>query len=251
MKKTKSKLKKKIDDSNNRRKLIKKTLFCTIVILFVFFSIYSINRARILRVEIVGLKYLNPIDVINYSSLSDFNNISLFRIPKKEIISRIEKNLRLKVDSIKISFPDVLVIKVTERDTLYLLESQYGIYEITDEGYMLKENVIYNYNVPYITGLTINPTNLKVGNEYTRYLTTVLSNVKYKNIDVYNVLSEINAYGNDLIVYTRGYPVQVILEKYVKAEKFVELAGILRTINQQATKTYRIDFRFDEAITVN
>ncbi len=249
--KKKSKLKKKIDDANKKRVFLKKTFLYIILISFILFLFYSINRARILRVEIVGLKYLNPIDIISDSSLSDFNNISLFRIPKKEIISRIEENLRLKVNSIKISFPDVLVINVTERDTLYLLESKYGIYEITDEGYMIKESVIRNYNVPYITGLMINPTNKIVENDYTKYLTTVLSNLKYHNVDIYNIVSEINAYGNDLILYTRGYPVQVILEKYVKAEKFVELAGVLRTVNQQATRTYRIDFRFNEAITVN
>jgi cell division protein len=75
--------------------------------------------------------------------------------------------------------------------------------------------------------------------------------VKKNNKDIYNIISEINAFGKDLILYPRGYPVQIILEKYIKASKFVELAGILKTVQGQASKTYRIDFRFNEAITVN
>ena len=142
----------------------------------------------------------------------------------------------------------MLIINVSERDNLFLLESNTGIYEITDEGYIIKNESIYNYDVPYVTGLNINPTNKKIENEYSKYLSSVIYELKTNYNEIYNLISEINAFGNDLILYPRGYQVQVILEKYVKAEKFVDLTAILKTIQNQGTQTHRIDFRFKEAI---
>ena len=102
--------------------------------------------------------------------------------------------------------------------------------------------------MPYITGLTINTTNKMVENDYSKYLSSVIYDLKTNHNEIYNLISEINAYGDDLILYPRGYQVQVILEKYVKTEKFVDLAAILKTLQNQENQTHRIDFRFKEAI---
>ncbi|WP_297207845.1 FtsQ-type POTRA domain-containing protein [uncultured Brachyspira sp.] len=246
-----NKLRKKLNKnklSDRQKNIIKRTAVIFILIIIIAASITVINKARILRVEIRGLNKLNAIDIMEESNLSKYNNTSLFNIPKKEITKDIEDNPRVKVENIKASFPDLLIINVSERDNLFLLESNTGIYEITDEGYIIKNESIYNYDVPYVTGLNINPTNKKIENEYSKYLSSVIYELKTNYNEIYNLISEINAFGNDLILYPRGYQVQVILEKYVKAEKFVDLTAILKTIQNQGTQTYRIDFRFKEAI---
>ena len=246
-----NKLRKKLNKnklSDRQKNIIKRTAVIFILIIIIATSIFVINKARILRVEIRGLNKLNAIDIMEESNLSKYNNTSLFNIPKKEITKDIEDNPRVKVENIKASFPDLLIINVSERDNLFLLESNTGIYEITDEGYIIKNESIYNYDVPYVTGLNINPTNKKIENEYSKYLSSVIYELKTNYNEIYNLISEINAFGNDLILYPRGYQVQVILEKYVKAEKFVDLTAILKTIQNQGTQTYRIDFRFKEAI---
>lgn len=246
-----NKLRKKLNKnklSDRQKNIIKRTAVIFILIIIIAASITVINKARILRVEIRGLNKLNAIDIMEESNLSKYNNTSLFNIPKKEITKDIEDNPRVKVENIKASFPDLLIINVSERDNLFLLESNTGIYEITDEGYIIKNESIYNYDVPYVTGLNINPTNKKIENEYSKYLSSVIYELKTNYNEIYNLISEINAFGNDLILYPRGYQVQVILEKYVKAEKFVDLTAILKTIKNQGTQTYRIDFRFKEAI---
>ena len=246
-----NKLRKKLNKnklSDRQKNIIKRTAVIFILIIIIAASIFVINKARILRVEIRGLNKLNAIDIMEESNLSKYNNTSLFNIPKKEITKDIEDNPRVKVENIKASFPDLLIINVSERDNLFLLESNTGIYEITDEGYIIKNESIYNYDVPYVTGLNINPTNKKIENEYSKYLSSVIYELKTNYNEIYNLISEINAFGNDLILYPRGYQVQVILEKYVKAEKFVDLTAILKTIQNQGTQTHRIDFRFKEAI---
>ena len=245
--KLREKLKKK--KLNDKQKNIIKNLiifFALICIILVF--IFVINKARILRVEIIGLKRLNAMDIMEEAELSKYNNVSMFNIPKEEIKADIEKNIRIKVNNIKAAFPDLLIINVEERDTLFLLESSSGIYEITDDGYVIRNEAIYNYDVPYITGLTINQTNKIIENEYAKYLSSIIYELKKEHNEIYNLISEINAYGDDLILYPRGYQVQVILEKYVKADKFIDLAAILKTIQYQANQTHRIDFRFKEAI---
>lgn len=246
-----NKLRKKLKKNklNNKQKsIIKKIIIFLILAIIILGLIVIINKARILRVEIRGLEHLNAIDIMEEANLSKYNNISILSIPKKQIKSDIENNPRLLVDSIKTSFPDLLIINVIERDTLFLLESSSGIYEITDDGYIIKDGNVYNYDVPYITGLSINPTNKKIENDYSKYISSVMYDLKTNHNEIYNLISEINAYGNDLILYPRGYQVQVILEKYVKADKFVDLAAILKTLQYQENQTHRIDFRFKEAI---
>ncbi|WP_295160103.1 FtsQ-type POTRA domain-containing protein [uncultured Brachyspira sp.] len=246
-----NKLKKKLKKNkltNSQKNIIKKIFIIFALITAVLSSAVFINKARVLRVEIRGLRSLDAVDIMRESELSKYNNVSFFNIPKKEIKSNIERNLRLQVESIKTSFPDLLIINVKERETLFLLESDTGIYEITDDAYIIKNEAIYNYDVPYITGLSINSSNKKVENDYSKYLSSVMYELKINHNEIYNLISEINAYGDDLIVYPRGYQVQVILEKYVKSEKFVDLAAILKTLQYQENQPHRIDFRFNEAI---
>ena len=157
-----NKLRKKLDKnklSDKQKSILKRMAIIFALAVIIIVSIVSINKARILRVEIRGLNRLNAIDIMKESNLSKYNNVSLFNIPKKDIKDNIENNPRIKVESIKVSFPDLLIINVSERENLFLLESSTGIYEITDDGYIIKNEYIYNYDVPYVTGLTINPTN--------------------------------------------------------------------------------------------
>ncbi|WP_020005333.1 cell division protein FtsQ/DivIB [Brachyspira innocens] len=252
MKDTKeSRLKRKLKKNkltDKQRSLLKRLIAIFVLIIIILVLVLIVNKARILRVEIRGLKRLNAMDIMEEAELSKYNNTSLFNIPKKDITSDIEKNVRIKVENIRASFPDLLIINVDERDTLFLLESSRGIYEITDDGYIIKNGNIYNYDVPYITGLSITQNSDKVEDEYAKYLASVIYELKKNHNEIYNLISEINAYGDDLILYPRGYQVQVILEKYVKAEKFVDLAAVLKTVQYQGNQTKRIDFRFKEAI---
>ena len=252
MKDTKeSRLRKKLKKNkltDKQKAIIKRLIAIFILIIIILVLVLIVNKARILRVEIRGLKRLNAMNIMEEAELSKYNNTSLFNIPKKDITSDIEKNVRIKVENIKASFPDLLIINVDERDTLFLLESNRGIYEITDDGYIIKNGNIYNYDVPYITGLSITQNSDKVEDEYAKYLASVIYELKKNHNEIYNLISEINAYGDDLILYPRGYQVQVILEKYVKAEKFVDLAAILKTVQYQDNQTHRIDLRFKEAI---
>ena len=244
--KKKRKLKKNLSDK--QKNIIKKVILIILIATMMILVIFIFNKAKILRVEINGLKRLNAINIMEEANLALYNNRSLFIIPKKDIISKIEQNTLLKVNNIKISFPDLLIINLEEREALYLLESDKGIYEITDEGYIIKNESIYNYDIPYITGLNINTTNKQIEDKYAKYLTSIIYDLKKRHNEIYNIISEINAFGDDLILYPRSYQVQVILEKYVMVEKFVELAAILKTIQNQANYINRIDFRFKEAI---
>ena len=246
-----SRLRKKLKKNkltDKQKAIIKRLIAIFILIIIILVLVLIVNKARILRVEIRGLKRLNAMDIMEEAGLSKYNNTSLFNIPKKDITSDIEKNVRIKVENIKASFPDLLIINVDERDTLFLLESNRGIYEITDDGYIIKNGNIYNYDVPYITGLSITQNSDKVEDEYAKYLASVIYELKKNHNEIYNLISEINAYGDDLILYPRGYQVQVILEKYVKAEKFVDLAAVLKTVQYQSNQTKRIDFRFRESV---
>ena len=138
--------------TDKQKSFIKRIVLIAILIVIILVSALIVNKARILRVEIRGLERLNAIDIMEEANLSKYNNISLFNIPKKDIQSDIEQNIRIKVENIKASFPDLLIVNVKERETLFLLESNRGIYQITDDGYVIRneglipfEKYLYKY----------------------------------------------------------------------------------------------------------
>lgn len=221
-------------------------VFAVIVILVSFTILF--RSSVLLRVEVRGLNRLNAIDVINQSGISIYNNKNLFFIPKAEIKNNIEKNKIIKALSVKISLPDLLIIEVEERDTIALLEYEGRIYEVISDMYIIINNLVVNYNVPYITGLEVDSQNDKIENEYTKYLIDILLDLKKDNKDVYDTISEVNGFGNDLIIYPRAYKTKVLVEKYVKKEKLIELAAILKTLQNRGEQASEIDFRFNEAI---
>ena len=122
-----SKLRKKLRKnqmSKKQKDILKKMFISLLGLILICVLIIVINKAKVLRVELRGLNFLNPIDIIEEAGLSKYNNRSFFNIPKKEIKSEIEKNIRLEVENIKLSFPDLLIINLKEKETLFLLEAE-------------------------------------------------------------------------------------------------------------------------------
>ena len=220
----------------------------SVVLLTLISLIILLRSSALLRVEVRGLDRLNAVDIINQSGVSVYNNKNLFFLPKDGIKSNIEKNKLIKVLDIKISVPDLLIIEVEERDTIALLEHEGRIYEVVSDNYIIISNLVVNYNVPYITGLKIETGKETIENEYTKYIIDLLSQLKKDNKDVYDTISEINGFGDDLIIYPRIYRTKVLVEKYVKEEKIIELAAILKALQERGEYVSEIDFRFNEAI---
>lgn len=82
-----SKLRKKLQKNKlnqKQKKLIKKIVLYFLLIIFIVGIIFVFNKAKVLRVEIRGLKLIAPITIIEEANLSDYNNKSLFLIPKKK-----------------------------------------------------------------------------------------------------------------------------------------------------------------------
>jgi len=240
---------KPVKNFKSSKKNRKWPIVVVVIILLTFISFVILLRSSVLlRVEVRGLNRLNAVDVINQSGVAIYNNKNLFFIPKDDVRNNIEKNKLIKVIDIKIAIPDLLIIEVEERDTVALLEYEGRIYEVVDDNYIIINNLVVNYNVPYITGLEIEIGNEKIENEYTKYVIDLFSNLKKNNKDVYDTISEINGFGNDLILYPRIYRTRVLVEKYVKEEKLIELAAILKALQDRGEYVSEIDFRFNEAI---
>ncbi len=246
--------------ANKKRKYIKSiksskkskkwliVIIISVVLLTCISFIILLRSSALLRVEVRGLNRLNAVDIINQSGVSVYNNKNLFFLPKDGIQSNIERNKLIKVLDIKIAIPDLLIIEVEERDTIALLEHEGRIYEVVNENYLIINNLVVNYNVPYITGLKIETGKETIENEYTKYIIDLLNKLKKDNKDVYDTISEINGFGDDLIIYPRIYRTKVLVEKYVKEEKIIELAAILKALQERDEYVSEIDFRFNEAI---
>ncbi len=216
-------------------------IFITIIIISFYMDIFALRR-----VEVNGINRSTGVDVISIAAIPKNKNI--FFISKESVKNNIEKNPLFIVKDILLKPPDMLSITIEEREAIALLEYQGGLVEITADKYILKESSIYNYNLPYLTGFNIDLKIDTVEDHHTKYIAQILGDLYKNNINVFNIISEIDGSGIDLIIYTRGYNIKVITEKYVAKNKFIKLASILTLLKNSDGDVMEIDMRFDEAI---
>ncbi len=197
----------KVKKKNNKEKVVKKELRkyekqikrrLTYFRVFLIFSILIIvsfvvlfRSSKFLRVEINGLNRLSAIDIINNSSIRDFNNKNLFLVPLDKIALEVEKNPMLEVISVERKIPDLILINIKEKDTVALLEYNNNIYEIAYDGTILKQLDAFNYDLPYLTGFNIGDNPYIITDEYTKYTIEMLNSLKDENKEAYDLISEI------------------------------------------------------------
>lgn len=229
---------------------VKKIIQISVVIfvfILIFFSFYIGKDFFILKnVEIKGNDRVDAYDILALSGLTDKEN--LFFISKNKIRDNVEKNILLKVANISLKLPHTVSITVEERKAIALLDQKGRIYEITGEGYILREKDIFSYDLPYLTGFEIDPKLKNVQDDYTKHIITTLENLRKNERYAYDILSEINGRGKDIVIYPRGYNVTILTEKYVSEKKLSHLAAILQALKEQDKKASKIDFRFSEAV---
>ena len=118
--------------SKKQKEILKKMFISLLGLIIICISVVLISKAKVLRVELRGLNFLNPIDIIEEAELSKYNKKSFFNIPKKEIKKYIEeinrKNYSLKIQN-------------NTEDELSILQNE--LYKIT---IMLKEQAENSIN---------------------------------------------------------------------------------------------------------
>lgn len=247
VKKQKQKRKNRPKPLSPKVKKIIKIATVVFVFILIFFSFYIVKDFFILKnVEIKGNERVDAYDILALSELTDKEN--LFFISKNKIRDNVEKNILLKVANISFKLPNTVSITVEERKAIALLDRKGRIYEITGEGYILREKDIFSYDLPYLTGFEIDPKLKNVQDDYTKHIITTLENLRKNERYAYDILSEINGSGKDIVIYPRGYNVTILTEKYVSEKKLSHVAAILQALKEQDKKASKIDFRFSEAV---
>ena len=139
--KTNKKVKNKVQvEVKSRKKLI---ILITIIIisLFIITSIYlliKLPKFNITSISVVGNNKINTDDIIIMSGITLGNNVveSLFKVNKKSILN----TPYISNVNISINFPSELVIKVTERDSIYYAyDKEKNIYYKLDENGIILE----------------------------------------------------------------------------------------------------------------
>ncbi len=217
-------------------------ILITLTILFVFCSDYFMLK----RVKINGMLRSNSFDILSQAGIEQDKNI--FLLSRDDIKSNIERDPLLIVQSVSLEPPDMLSITIEEREVIAIVEHDQSWVEITKDGYIITKDRIYNYNLPYLKGFEIKLDHIKVQNDYTLYIINVLANFYENNSDVFDMISEIDVSGKDLVMYTRGYNTKVLLPRYATARKLVDLAAIVTLLKASGEEVVQIDFRFDNAV---
>lgn len=216
-----------------------------LVVAFIIFALFS-DHFMLKRVKIDGMIRSNSFDILSQAAIEQNKNI--FLISREDIKNNIERDKLIMVRSVSISPPDMISISIEERETIALLEYSGGLVEITKDNYILNKERIYNYNLPYLKGFDIDLQSDIVENNYTLYIIKLLANLYENNADIFNMISEIDVSGQDLVLYTRGYNVKVLMPHYTTEKKFIDLAAILTLLKATEEQVVQIDNRFENAV---
>ncbi len=211
-------------------------------IVFIFFSDYFVLK----RVKIDGMIRSNSFDILSLAGIDQNKNI--FLISREDIKNNIEKDPLLIVKNISLDPPDMISISIEERKTIALLEHDPYWVEITSDGYIIKKDRIYDYNLPYLKGFDINLENTQIENEYTIYIIDLLRSLYENHTNIFNSISEIDATAADLVLYTRGYNTKVLLPRFVTGKRMIDLAAILTLLKANDEDVVQVDFRFENAV---
>lgn len=219
-----------------------------VVVIIISASFLLVKNTKLNKIEYIGLKRLNALDIEYVANLVKYNKKSIYGVSAKKIREDVERHNLVRVKSIERHFPDTIIINIEEKPIIALLEHGGKIYEVTDDLILIRMVRVFSYDVPYLTGLSIDTNKSIIDDEYTKYLINTLTFLRTNDNNIYNMISEINAFDKDLVLYPRAYKTKVILEKNIKAEKLEKLSAILKTLQDTGKRASIIDFRFKDAI---
>lgn len=223
-------------------------------------SISFIKRTNMFNINnlvIEGNRYLSfndIIDIIDIKAGGNIFNISLGKLKKK-----LEFHPRVESVFIRRGLPNKIIISLTERKPIVLLnlkkDISHCLYEIDKHGYIIGEYpYIHDYDLPIITGYKSD--NLVLGEKLDDItflnILKVLSWMGKKYYDFTRFVAEINI-GTELkkpniTIYLNHFNTRVVFGENFTEDKLNKLNSLLMVIGEKISKLEYIDFKYEQAI---
>ena len=213
-------------------------------------ALENVDWLKIKRVRFYGLKSIQAKELVQRISLNQ--NTSLVFLNKKQIKQTIERDKRLKVESITTDMPDTLEIHLKEDIGAFLFRDGKDLYALNREGDTLSSNEdIYFYDLPVLSSNKKNGRNSE--NESIKHTARSLGNIfaalPQAERDFEELISEI-VIDNKATLYLRNRikviaAIPLTLDKIRKARYSTLYAMSLeRKVDTIDTRADLVRFRF-------
>ena len=190
-------------------------------------------------------------EALTFEEIADLSGIqietNIFKINLSEAVEKL--TLHPKIDQVNISrsFPNTIVIEVSERKTQAVIALDRKFIQICDNGYFLKQvDQVGSFDLPIVTGIDINepisPGQKIEANE----VEGVLKILNLMNRDEKNMIAEIH-YGDptNITMFTVN-EIEIILGDTKQLEKKVFLVFEILSRTEDAAIQY-LDIRFPKS----
>lgn len=172
-----------------------------LALLIAFFLFVNSPYFIVGTVVVEGNKYITVEDVLQVAGVPE--QVNIFRLKTADIKERLMSDLRVAEVKVDRRFPATISIRVTERQPLAFVASQYGFVEIDRQGMVMAAfKNLKEIKVPVITGVRLG--NVYVGDQVNNPgLFCVLTYLAALDELTLNQLSEVNIKSPDeLVAYT-------------------------------------------------
>lgn len=203
-----------------------------------FIWLFSSDLFKIKKVKITGTKHLNDSQIEKAAAVSP--KTSLIRVPVKEIEGRLLKNPWIKSVEISRSFPNTLIIEISERKAIALVPVSDGLAAVDCDGLVLEKRPdIDRVNLPLIKDLKVNK--VKIGKRIqSSAFSNAISCLGHLEDQLRSSLSIISASSVDkLSLYTKE-GIEIL---YGKAENVEKKNYILKKLLSKDSGIKFIDIR--------
>lgn len=213
-------------------------LVVAVAVLAAFIWLFRSDLFRIKKVEITGNKHLKSSQVEKLAAID--SDMSLIRLPVKEIDARLSKNPWIKDVEITRSFPDKLKIQIVERKAIALMPIEDGLAAVDSEGLVLERRPDSTKVVlPMIKDLKISK--VKVGKKIkSKAFSNAILCLKGLDSKLRSSLSIISASSVDKLSLYNKEGVEIL---YGKAENIQKKNYILKKLLSENSTVKFIDIR--------
>ena len=204
---------------------------------------YRIEKVSISQNYLFTQEELIAMADIHYGS-------SLFAYDVIKAKKKVESYSNIKDVSIKIKYPDTIVMSVRERTPMALIVEKNAFYYTDREGFVLSPDKMRPMRLPRIFGLGIAPvpTGQKCISSFLEDILAMLDYYTMKPLKRYFEIDRIYAYKNKDIVLHDRYGNQVRLSIYNYRNRLDKLQLVIDDLVRKNQKVSAIDLRFKNAI---
>ena len=214
--------------------------------LFYKLSLSIVNKTNfypLKKIQIIGLKAINPYEITKISSLKKGTN--LLTIDKIEVKKKIKQIARVKFVEVTSLYPDSIIIRIEEKNVDFIVRTKNDLFGINLAGELVSnKQSIVDFDKFFIELPEISKEEEIESNKQIKDFLKLYANIPNKEKDLFNIYSSIH-FNGEVLFYTKEENIKVNLGLDISLEKIRKARYAYLYYKEKKLKTKLIDLRFN------